>query len=366
MSGFADGGQPPMPWLEEAWQAAVAQRGHALLLYGPPQVGQFELGLMLAQTWLCEQPRPVGAADAAQRPCGHCEGCRLLKAGAHPDFRLLVPDSLRASLGLELEAAGESEAAEGTAAGGKGKSAGRDIRVGDVRAAIDWTHQTASRGGLKVLMFHPAHRLNLIAANALLKTLEEPPAPVRVVLTAEDPQLLLPTLRSRCQRLALRVPASEQALAWLEQQGVHGGDILLPAAGGRPQGVLSLIADGVDARLWPEIPGLVRQGRADALTGLPVPRAIDTLQKVCADAMAMRHGARPQYFPPESLPPSASADRLSAWWKRLLVAARHEDHPWNAGLLIESLVLEGRACWPSARPARGSRSAGGRPTAMDA
>ena len=343
-----EAGQAALPWLDEPWAQAMAQRGHALLLHGPARVGQFELAVMLAQSWLCERP------DAHRRPCGRCEGCQLLKSGSHPDFRLLIPESLRATLGLETEAATESADGEG-GGGTKSKTAGRDIKVADVRAAIDWTHRTASRGGLKVLVVHPAQRLNVISANALLKTLEEPPAAVRIVLSADDPQALLPTLRSRCQRLPLTVPPPEQARDWLKGQGIDGAEILLPAAGGRPQEVLAMVADGIVSRLWSEIPAWVRQGRSDGLQSLPIPRAIDVLQKVCSDALAVALGARPQYFPAQAIPPGAVADRLAQWWTRLTDAARHADHPWNAGLLIESLVLHGRACWAASTPSVGTR-----------
>lgn len=346
MIGWMNGGRAALPWLEGPWAHAMAQRGHALLLQGPAHVGQIELAMMLAQSWLCERP------DAQHRPCGQCEGCQLLKSGTHPDFRILLPDALRGLLGLESESASEPSEGEGGGTA-KSKSAGRDIKVGEVRAAIDWTHRTASRGGRKVLVIHPAQRLNLVSANALLKTLEEPPAAVRIVMSTDDPQALLPTLRSRCQHVTLTVPPPDQAREWLSAQGVEGAEILLAAAGGRPQEALAMLADGVAARMWFEIPGWVRQGRSEGLQGLPVPRAVDVLQKVCSDALAVSWGADARYFSAESIPAGAVADRLAEWWKRLTGAARHADHPWNAGLLIESLVLQGRDCWAASARATG-------------
>ncbi len=111
--------------------------------------------------------------------------------------------------------------------------------------------------------------------------------------------------------------------------------------------------DGLDARLWPEIPSLVRQGRAEVLMGLPVPRVIDALQKTCLDLLSRVHHVPPEFFPSEALPAGAQTGSLSAWWRDLVKAARHADHPWNAGLLVESLVLQGRQCWP-ARAASGN------------
>lgn len=356
----------PLPWLQTAWRTAVSQRGHALLLHGPHGVGQFELAAALAQTWLCEAPTADGM------PCGRCEACHLLHAGSHPDLRVLAPAALRHTLGLEApgedddspsgspDASGEKSADKGV-----GKAAGREIRVADVRLAIDWAHRSSSRARAKVLVLHPAQRLNPVAANALLKTLEEPPGLLRLVLSADDPQALLPTLRSRCQRVALTLPTHAEALQWLSGQIIEGqggkagsplGEkealTLLQAAGGRPQEARALAQDGVSAALWPQLPSMVRQGRTEALAGLPVPRIVDTLQKICLDLLARALGAPPTFFSEDQLPPGAQAAALSAWWARLQKASRHEDHPWNAGLLTESLVLQGRQCWMRDRHVR--------------
>jgi DNA polymerase-3 subunit delta' len=339
-------GHLPLPWLEMGLSAALSQRGHALLVHGPEGVGQFELAMVLAQSVLCEAPVPARAPTGA--PCGHCEACHLLQAGAHPDLMVLVPEALRESLGLSLASA-EGEGGEGGAATGavtKSKTAGREIRVADVRRAIDWGHQTSSRGRGKVLVLHPAQALNLVAGNALLKTLEEPAGALRLILSTADPQALLPTLRSRCQQVQLAMPAPEISARWLEARGVDDARAVLAAAGGRPQEALAMVREGLDARRWPELPDAVRQGRAELFHGLTVPRVVDLLQKICLDLMSRAQGARATYFPEEALPAGAQAQALAAWWTQLQRTARHEDHPWNAALLIESLVLQGRRCWP--------------------
>lgn len=351
-----------MPWLQPVWEQAMAQRGHALLLHGPDGVGQFELAALLAQSWLCEKAGP------GELPCGHCDSCHLLQSGGHPDLRVLAPQALRDTLGLDTadaagegggsgegaEASGSGAALAGESASGsaRGKAAGREIRVADVRSAIDWAHQTSSRSRAKVLLIHPAQRLNVIAANALLKTLEEPPGLLRLVLSAGDPQALLPTLRSRCQRVSLSVPPQAQARDWLAAQDNREAASLLQAAGGRPQEALAMAREGVTASQWPGLPAAIRAGRTEALAGWPVPRVVDALQKVCIDLMSRALGAPVVYFPEDALPAGARLEALSDWWRRLQRASRHEDHPWNAGLLTESLVLQGRHCWTSARHVR--------------
>jgi DNA polymerase-3 subunit delta' len=347
---------PPalLPWLVAPLERAAAQRAHALLIHGPEGVGQFELALALARTWLCE-------AESGPRPCGTCAGCRLQACGLHPDLRVLVPAALRDALGATAPAADE-EGAGDDGGGGKATKAkpSRDIRVDEVRQAIDWTRTTASRGRGKVLVLHPAQAMNAVAANALLKTLEEPPPGVRLLLSCADPDALLPTIRSRCQRVALALPPRDAALAWLQAQGVGGADVLLDAAGGRPQQVLALRADGFDAERWRQVPIAVARGDASVFAGCGVARVIDVLQKLAHDLLVVGTGAAPRFFPVDSLPGGAPPQALATWTKTLARIARHAEHPWHAPLLIESLVAEGRGCYAAARRGRVTATLGAR------
>ncbi|HMM85973.1 DNA polymerase III subunit delta' [Azohydromonas sp.] len=327
----------PLPWLGDALARGRAQRAHALLIHGPDGVGQFELALALAQAWLCED-------DAAPvRPCGRCTGCRQVQARQHPDMRLVVPAALRESL-VGADADEVDGDAEPTGAGRSKARPSREIRVDEIRQAIAWTQTTASRGRAKVLVLHPASAMNVVAANALLKTLEEPPGDVRLLLTCGDPELLLPTIRSRCQRLALALPPRDVALDWLAGQGVADAEVLLEAAGGRPQQAVALRDEGFDAARWTRVPKAVAAADASVLAGCSVARAVDVLHKLCHDLMAQAAGAAPRFFPRDALPPGASWPALAAWSKTLVRTARHDEHPWNAPLLVESLVLEGQRC----------------------
>ena len=130
-----------------------------------------------------------------------------------------MPAALREPLGWGAATDGDEPAKAGAAGKSKAKPS-KEIRVDAVRAAIDWGQKTASRGRAKVILIHPAQAMNAVTANALLKTLEEPPGRLRLLLTAHDPEALLPTVRSRCQRLPLPLPPTSQALSWLAGQGV--------------------------------------------------------------------------------------------------------------------------------------------------
>ncbi|HEV7913758.1 MAG TPA: DNA polymerase III subunit delta', partial [Albitalea sp.] len=179
----------PLPWLEAPLRQALATRhAHALLIHGPQGIGQFELALTLAQAWLCE-------GEAADKPCGRCASCKLVQARSHPDLLVLLPEALRESLGW----AGADDADSGGDDKGGKRKPSKEIRVDEIRQAIGFAQTTSARGRCKVVLIHPAERMNGVSANALLKTLEEPPGEARLLLSCAAPDALLPTIRSRCQ-----------------------------------------------------------------------------------------------------------------------------------------------------------------------
>lgn len=333
-------GRLPLPWLQAPLrQALTQQRAHALLVQAADGVGALEFMLTLAQAWLCE-------ADTAKRPCGRCDSCRLVQSRTHPDLHVVMPEAQRVRLGWS--AGPDDDAGE---AGKSKKKPSRQIKIDEVRAAIDWVVQTSSRGRAKVCVLHPAESMNLQAASALLKTLEEPPGQARLLLGTSDASSLLPTVRSRCQRIWLAAPPAAAAMAWLAEHEVPDPAVLLAAAGGAPLAARELAAAGIDAARWRALPGAVARGQGDALAGWPVLRVVDALQKLCHDAMVMAAGGLPRYFPPQAMPRSASLPSLVTWARSLGRVARHDEHPWNEGLLIEALVCEGQACWQEATPA---------------
>ncbi len=214
-------GALPLPWLEAPLaQALQSQRGHALLLHAAPGVGAMEFALVLAQAWLCE-------VDGPRKPCGRCGSCRLIQSHVHPDLRVLLPETLRRQHGWALaDDKADSDDSK--------KKPSKQIKIDEVRGVVDWVFKTSARGQGKVAVVHPAEALNLQSANALLKTLEEPPPGTRLLLTAADPAVLLPTVRSRCQHMSLAAPDVAIGAAWLAGQGVKSPELLLAACSGRP------------------------------------------------------------------------------------------------------------------------------------
>ncbi|MFM2056692.1 MAG: hypothetical protein RLY71_1077 [Pseudomonadota bacterium] len=328
--------RPELPWLAEPLAEALrVQRGHALLVHGPQGVGQFDFALALAAAWLCETPATDLPARPGGRACGHCASCRLVAARSHPDLRLVVPEALQAEAGLAFEAAASDD-------DGKKRKPSREIKVDQIRAALDFSELTAGRAGIKVVVLHPAEQINAIAANALLKTLEEPPGALRFVLACGAPQALLPTIRSRCQDVRLALPPPALAGAWLAEQGVQDAEALLQACGGQPLVALELARSGLDGAAWREFPQRVARGDAAALAAWPLPVLVEALQKLCHDQLLLRVGAPPRYFAGLSLPAGADLARLTAWAGALRRMAAQARHPWNAALSAESLLLQAR------------------------
>jgi DNA polymerase-3 subunit delta' len=250
---------------------------------------------------------------------------------------VLLPEALREPLGWA--SGDESEAAEDKA--GKRKPS-KEIRVDEVRQAIAFAQTTSARGRGKVVVIHPAERMNGVSANALLKTLEEPPGDARLLLACAAPDALLPTIRSRCQALPLRLPEVSVATRWLAEHDVAQPEVMLAATGGQPQDALSWAAEGIDAKQWSALPQQITRGDAGGLTAWPLPRVVDMLQKLCHDAMRMASGGTPRYFPPQAMPAPASLASLSAWARELATSARQAEHPWNTGLMVESLTQQAR------------------------
>ncbi|MFG6449111.1 DNA polymerase III subunit delta' [Roseateles sp. BYS180W] len=326
-----------LPWLAAPLQQALERaRGHALLLHGPEGVGQFELAWQLAKAWLCE-----ARADAQHSACGHCPSCHLFEQRAHPDFQMLLPEALQEALGLSTESDGEG-------ASGKSKAKpSREIKVEAVRQMLSFAQVSSARGSAKVVLVHPAEALNTVAANALLKTLEEPSGQLRFVLTSSGLEQVLPTIRSRCQPMALTLPPAHEALPWLQQQAkledAQAAAVLLAATGGRPQEALQWLEAGIGAQQWLALPRAIAMGQAKALQDWPLPRAVSAMQKLVHDLLCLNWACAPRYFPREALPTrQLRRQALQDWAQQLQQLARQAEHPWNAGLFLEALVAQGQ------------------------
>jgi len=316
------------PWISRQTEQLLAQRGHAWLLQGPSGLGQYELALALVSAWLCEQP-------AAQGACGRCPSCHAIAVRTHADLAVLMPETQMLELGWPLSEKAQSDIDE------KKRKPSKEIRVEAMRDLVDFAQRTDARGRGKAVLVFPAERMNAVTANALLKTLEEPPGDVRFVLATEAAHQLLPTIRSRCQTHTLAWPDSAEALQWLAGQGldVPVAEALLRSAGGRPDDVLRQTGNGLSPAWWAALPKAMLQGDVSHLSELTPAQAIDALQKLCHDLVLRASGADPRFFMASQLPAcAASVATLTEWFKRLRQSARTAEHPFNAGLMLEALA----------------------------
>ncbi|WP_396432562.1 DNA polymerase III subunit delta' [Limnohabitans sp.] len=318
------------PWIARQATDLLAQRGHAWLLQGPSGLGQYALALALVSAWLCEKPTEQGA-------CGDCPSCHAITVHTHADLALLMPETVMLELGWPLSEKAQDEIDK------KSRKPSKEIRVEAMRDAVAFAQRTNARGRGKAVLVFPAERMNTITANALLKTLEEPPGDVRFVLATEASHLLLPTIRSRCLAHTMQWPEPEEALSWLGGQGMPApvAQALLRSAGGRPNDALRQAQAGSSPDWWAHFPKAMRQGDARHLADLSPAHAIDALQKLCHDLVLRQLGATPRFFEAAQLPASAaSVSVLTDWFKRLTQSARTAEHPFNAGLMLEALTAD--------------------------
>jgi DNA polymerase-3 subunit delta' len=251
-----------------------------------------------------------------------------------------MPETTMLDLGWPLSEKAQSDIDD------KKRKASREIRVDAMRDAIEFSQRTSARGRGKAVLVFPAEQMNAITANALLKTLEEPPGDVRFVLATESSHQLLPTIRSRCLGHAMSWPDVQVATRFLQGQGLSADESsrFLKVAGGRPDDVLALHASGRKAEDWLRFPSAMASGETGLVRDWPVTELVDALQKLCHDAMATHQGAHPRFFELKPLRSGTgpSFASLSQWSVALKQIRRTMDHPFNGGLMQEALVEQAR------------------------
>jgi len=325
----------PLPWQARLLERLLADRSrmpHALLLHGPAGVGKGVLARALAAALLCESPRCASA-------CGECASCRWFSQGNHPDFREVVPESA-----AEDDGEGEGEAEK------PDKAKSLVIKIDQVRAVADLISLSTHRSGFRVLVLRPAEALQPAAANALLKTLEEPPPATVIVLVSDRPARLLPTLRSRCRRLAVPLPPRDEALAWLRAEGVANAETALATAAGAPLLARELAQPREEELRRRLLAELARPSGADPLlfaSGVDrasIERTIHWMQTWVHDLVEMKLAGRARHHPDhapalQARARAADLEALFALDRELIEARRLAAHPLNPRLFAEHLLM---------------------------
>lgn len=315
----------PYPWLAPVWQRLTASRARpaqTLLIGGPAGVGKRALAQAWAKTLLCEAP------TATLESCGVCAACHWFDAGTHPDLRVVTL--------AEKEKDGVVKTAS-------------HIEVDQARDAVAFIQLSTHRAGRRVLIVDPADALNPASANALLKALEEPPPGTVFLLVADRVRQLLPTIRSRAQRIDLGIPAREAALAWLNDKGLAEAATRLALAGGAPLRAQDSGPDGTAAR------NSVLGALADPARIAPVAQAESwkdippaTLHAIAyrwlADLLGASQGATPRFNPDfaeslKKLGPRVAVGPLLKLAREHAASGRYLAHPLNQVLQREAWLL---------------------------
>lgn len=329
-------------WQNDVWQRLMQQRSrmhHALLLQGRAGLGKHAFAMHLAQSLLCQHP------DAHGHFCGECTSCNWFAQRTHPDFFVITPES-------ELEAYETEATAE---ASSKKAKKSQQISVEQIRQLAEKIELSGHvEAGNRVVLIYPAETLNTTSANALLKMLEEPPKNLMFLLVCHQPQRLLPTILSRCQKLEMPSPDTQTALAWLKQSGLNAPEQALHYAGGSP--LLALNSTDEQMQLTNQTIKLLAQGNKMDVFGLPsvllakgiehaMQQAIHLLQKWLYDLALVKLAGEVRYHVThigalQALSKQVDLILLMQYQRKLDEAKLSASHPLNNELQLESLLVQ--------------------------
>jgi len=332
------------PWHQKDWQQLQQLRDklpHAILFHGAQGTGKVAFAEQFAQSLLCE----TRAADG--HACGSCMACGWFIQYSHPDYRRVRP------LALEEDDAAEGGEDEGptTKKSASTRAPSKEIKIDQIRALAEFMNVSTHRAGLRVVTLYPAEVLNAVSANALLKTLEEPPPGTVFLLVAHRVERLLPTIVSRCRKLALGMPLPALALSWLQAQGIPDAARWLAGQGGAPLAAL----DAAQAESGGELDDLLSQlARPNAATALSVAERLQKTplvlvvawqQRWLYDLFSLKLCGRVRYFPHhqkamEALIVRAPLARLQQALRDAGQRRAVAEHPLSARLFIEDMLLQ--------------------------
>lgn len=331
-----------LPWQTEtakAWLINPETLAHAWLLHGLAGIGKRQYALSLAASLLCEST-DQGLA------CGQCQACLWVRLGNHPDLMRVRPEALAVEEGLY----DDSESVDAPAASAAKPS--DEIKVEQIRSLEPWYHRTTHRNGWRIVLVYPGEALGTVSANALLKSLEEPPPNTMFLIVCDSPDRLLPTILSRCQKVRLNPPSDKIAAQWLLEQGVRAPDQWLAASGGAPLRALEM------SRSLPEpcpqwLTALMEQLAsqqtvavgvlADELGKEPASRWLPDLQRLtidlclCCAGLKARYliGLEPQYGKIVARQSLQQWTQLQQWMTRQTPL---ENHPLNPRLFAQACL----------------------------
>ena len=313
------------PWQLEQWNSFVRMMGsdslpHAILLSGPEGVGKHHFAKNLVAAILCLQPDETGIA------CGQCKHCLLMDACTYPDFVHVTPEEDK-----------------------------NTIPIDEIRLLIGKLHLTRHFEAKKIALIEYADNMNTNAANALLKTLEEPPEETIIILVTSAPLKLPATIRSRCQFVPFYSPTQEQSLDWLKSisNDVEWEPLLRVAQGAPLQAIQYHETELLDQRIS-VVKGFLEVFEANSdpieiaarIEAIPFLLCFQWIQAVIVDLLRIKGAENPVtlenpdfYRPLLALAPRMQVPLLLEFWELVLERKGIFDNSLNRRLFAESLLI---------------------------
>jgi DNA polymerase-3 subunit delta' len=323
------------PWQTEQWQQVLrylkaTRLAHAILLSGPTAIGKLDFCLAFIQRLNCTHP------TIDDHACGECKNCHLFKAKTHPDIRLINVDE---EINQDKKTQNKLE----------------QIKVDDIRDINQFMTLSRQQGAYKIICINHAETMNINAANALLKTLEEPSENAILFLITHRADALLPTIRSRCQTWKFNLPDEQRSLRWLSnQQKQVDWQTLLKVAGNRPLMALDLHRSGLGenrAKYYKDL-GQFFQGKTKVIK-LSAKHQEENLERLvawqqawCTDLIRCHYDNEPVTLEnPDirrslhSLVGRVDLHSLFRYMDKLIELRRFSSAPLNKRLFIEDMLI---------------------------
>jgi DNA polymerase-3 subunit delta' len=325
-----------LPWAAQSISDLGNTLPNSLLIYGQSGIGKRAISKLIAQSILCSESPNLGT------PCNKCSDCDLFLAETHPDFRLISNE-------------GDEEANEIDTAASTKKTSQKNISIAMIRGLSEYVTIKPLRDRAKVIVIDPADSMNANAANALLKVLEEPPIYAHLILITRSPQVVLPTIASRCLKLKIKAPSESAAIQWLEAHADSKHNryikLALRLSSGAPMRAIELCEDEQFFTLREDIFGELDQRALDIFRLAELCEKLEPTQtsaifnSLFLDVMCVQEGGDVQYNLDhieivERWANSKSGKDLVHWVDDWVEFARSANHPLNKRLALEALFLK--------------------------
>tara|TARA_Y100001936_G_C16088933_1_gene684303 strand:- start:1108 stop:2163 length:1056 start_codon:yes stop_codon:yes gene_type:complete len=344
------------PWQNKIWKRLVinnAAIGHAILLKGKEGIGKFGFAKSMAKLLLCEH------SEIRDRACNSCLSCMWFEHNSHPDFNLVEPDVLSMSSSEFRPKLGLDRKGESSKTKLKNKPS-KQISVEKIRALSDVINMSSHRNGYKIILIRPVESMNIAAANALLKNLEEPTPQTLFILVTNNSYKVLSTIRSRCKQINMPVPSFDLAKIWLQDKGVKDINKTLALVGNSPLSALEYstgkyyightnFINNISA-----LKGFNPISLADELQKSDLPITVNWLQKWCYDLMSYRISGKIRYHTYmksriEELAIKIDILLLAGYLRKLIDMQQLAHHPLNPRLFLEEVLISYAELRASAR-----------------